>query len=156
MGNPRESQGILRNAGKSWEIQAKLREPSGITETALPVSMYSQVYKSLLFFVLFSASFSGAFWEVFGGIWGVIFDHFSLLFSIKKLVDFSTDFSSIFGWILGVRISENEHLVQARRSFSQNRLFRFWHDFGSEMAPKRHPKWSQNGFKNQSKNRCNF
>ena len=43
MGSPRESQGILRNAGDSWEIQEKLREPSGIKETALPVSMYSQV-----------------------------------------------------------------------------------------------------------------
>ena len=43
MGNPRESQGIFRNAGESWEIQAKLREPSGIKETALPVSVYSQV-----------------------------------------------------------------------------------------------------------------
>ena len=74
---------------------------------------------------------------------GVIFDHFSLFFSIKKLVDFSTDFSSIFGWILGVRISENEHLVQARRSFSQNRLFRFWHDFGT--------KSFQNGGKMASK-----
>ena len=49
MGNPRESQGILRNAGKSWEIQAKLREPSGITETALPVSMYSQVHAEARF-----------------------------------------------------------------------------------------------------------
>ena len=108
------------------------------------------------FFVVFSVSFSVAFLEVLGGILGVIFVHFSLLFSIKKLLHFFNDFSMIFGWILGVRSSQNEHLVQARRSFSQNRLFRFLHDFGSEMAPKRHPKWSQNGFKNQLKNRCNF
>ena len=49
MGNPRESQGILRNAGESWEIQGKLREPSGIKETALPVSMYSQVHAEARF-----------------------------------------------------------------------------------------------------------
>ena len=118
---------------------------------ALPVHLLRQVSGGCFFgsfFVVFSVSFSVAFWEVLGGILGVIFDHFSLLFSIKKLVDFSTDFSSIFGWILGVRISENEHLVQARRSFSQNGLFRFGHDFGGEFAFKRLPKYSANGFKN--------
>jgi len=108
------------------------------------------------FFVVFSVWFLVTFWKVFGGILGVIFDHFSLLFSTKKVIDFLKDFSLIFGWILGVRISQNAHLVQARRSFSQNRLFRFWHDFGTKNDVKKLPKWRQNGFKIQSKNQCNF
>ena len=38
---------------------------------------------------------------------------------------------------------ENEHLVYTRRSFSQNRLFRFWHDFSSENESKLASKFDQ-------------
>ena len=86
-------------------------------------TLFFNAFFGVFFFIVFSVRFFVTFWEVSGGLLGVIFDHFSLLFSIKKVLHFLNDFSMIFGWILGVRIPQNEHLVQARRSFSQNRLF---------------------------------
>ena len=40
--------------------------------------------------------------------------------------------------------------------FHKNRLFRFWHIFGSKNDEKRFPKCSQNGLTNQSKNQKFF
>ena len=97
-----------------------------------PLATAAQRQKSLKFSVCFLVTF----WKVFGGILGVIFDEFSVLFSIKNVIDFSIDFPLIFGWILGAKMLENEHLAHTRRSFSQNRLFRFWHDFSYKIGPK--------------------
>ena len=111
----------------------------------------------LLFFFVFSVSILDGFGRLWGAILGVLFDDFfCVFFSMKTVIDVSIDFSSIFGRNLGGSILENGALAQAKRSFSKNRLFRFWHDFRSEFAPKRLPKYSTNGLKNRLKYQCIF
>ena len=46
--------------------------------------------------------------------------------------------------------------MQARRSFSQNRLFRFWHDFGTNKYVKKLKKSIKKCSKKQSQNESEF
>ena len=63
-------------------------------------------------------------------------DRFSVLSSIKKKIVFLIELSLLLEGLFGAVILENERLVEAIRSFSQNHLLAFGQDFRCKLCAK--------------------
>ena len=88
---------------------------------------------------------------MFFDVFWCFFDAFSHLFSYEHLVVVLLVFLRIFRTLLIALVLENEHLVSARRSFSENHLFPFGAFFRWKKQLQIKGKQGEHSIKNQLK-----